>query len=471
MKSKQINPTQKIKDPVFKQYGEPFLVNKNGKVTLNDRAVAVKCATKHLVKYNPGSKSYERYDGERGLWVLIHEIAVMRMLDNLLVELGEIYGHQETVKRITAAKLGSLCKMLKPHDAKLKSENTAGLIHVRNGVVVLGEGKSKLLAHDAKFPFHHSGDITYSEKATCPKFLKEFLGSALDREDIDLLQKYCGSMLLGPNSCHGIVVIRGTPGGGKSTLVSIIEKIIGENNVAHLRTSHLSGRFETSAFLGKRLLVGKDVPGDTLAVNGARMLKSLVGGDLMQAEIKYNPDKQSIRGDFHVMIVSNNKLRIALDGDEEAWRRRLLVIDFKNPKPAKPIPNFAEKLLAKEASGILNWLIEGAKVYRAEMEKHGKLNLTKEQEKRLQTLLEDSDNVVQFVNQSVVPKDGRDVTSEELLLCYYKKCERQKWTPVASHAFRTRVPDLLAQMFKTTRRNDIKREGRAVRGFKNIALN
>jgi len=122
---------------MFNQYRMPFLVNEKGKVALNDRAVAVKCATKHLVKYNPGSKSYERYDGERGLWVLIHEIEVMRMLDNLLVELAETYGHQEVVKRITAAKLGSLCRMLKPHDVKLKSENTAGLEHVRNKVVAL----------------------------------------------------------------------------------------------------------------------------------------------------------------------------------------------------------------------------------------------------------------------------------------------------------------------------------------------
>ena len=76
----------------------------------------------------------------------------------------------------------------------------------------------------------------------------------------------------------------------------------------------------------------------------------------------------------------------------------------------------------------------------------------------------------EFVKQAIVPKDGRDVTSEELLLCYYKKCERQKWTPVASQTFYTRVPDLLAQMFRTTRRNDIQREGRAVRGFKNVTL-
>lgn len=470
MKPDHKNSAQEVTDPVFNQHGVPFLVSGNGKVTINDRAVAVKCATQHLVKFNAAAKGYARYDSECGLWVTIHEKEVMQLLDNLLIQLGEDYEHEDVVQRMTAAKLGSLCKMMRPHDAKLEMESTTGLVHVSNGVVALGARKAKLLDHDAKFEFHHSADIKFDAKAKCPKFIKNFLGTSLDQDDIDLLQMYCGSMLLGPNSCHGIMIIRGTAGGGKSTLVSIIEKIIGENNVAYLRTSHLGGRFETSAFLGKRLLVGKDVPGDTLAVNGARMLKSLVGGDLMQAEIKFNPNKRQIRGDFHVVIVSNNKLRIALDGDAEAWRRRLLVIDFKNPKPAQPIVNFADKLLAQEASGILNWLIEGAWAYQREMDKHGHLQLNKEQDERVESLLHDSDNIVQFVNQNIVPKDGRDVSSEELLICYYKKCERQNWTPVPSHTFQTRVPDLLAQMFKTTRRNDIKREGRAVRGFKNVTL-
>lgn len=459
----------KMNDPIFKRYGPPFLLSGKN-IVLNHRAVAVKCATMHRVKYNSAANGYERYDATRGLWVAMHEVDVVRLVDDLLLELGHTYGHLQVVARITAARLGSLARMMRPHDVDVESEGTSGLMHVRNGVVALDGNKPKLLAHDAKYPFSHSSEIAFNPKARCPKFLKRFLGAALKPEDIALLQKYCGSMLLGSNTCHGIMVVRGTPGGGKSTLVSIVEKIIGESNVAHLRTAHLNGRFETSAFLGKRLLVGKDVPGDTLATSGARMLKSLVGGDLMQAEIKFNPDKQAVRGDFHVMIVSNNKLRIALDGDEEAWRRRLLVVDFTNPKPTQPIPDFAEKLVAAEASGILNWLLQGTKAYQAEMAKFGFLRLTGEQQARVTTLLEDSDNVTTFVNRCMASKSGRDVSSEELLLGYYRVCQNNRWTPVASHTFQTRVPELVAQMFRTTRRNDITREGKAVRGFKNVAL-
>jgi len=166
-----------------------------------------------------------------------------------------------------------------------------------------------LLTHDPKYLFRHSPEIQFNPKAECPKFLK-FVESVLGKADIALAKKYFGSMFLGANTCHGIMVIRGTPGGGKSSLVTIVEKVLGEHLVAYLRTLHLGGRFETSAFLGKRLLVGKDVPGDALSVSGARMLKSLSGNDLMQAEIKFAPDKQALRGDFHVIIVSNNQLRI-----------------------------------------------------------------------------------------------------------------------------------------------------------------
>jgi len=467
---KQKPPTPEIADPIFRRYGLPFLVDDRDRVALNDRAVAVKCAAKHMVKFDARTKTYERFDNKRGLWVGVDEVAVAHALDTLLIDLGTAYGHQDVVARISAAKLSSLCKMMRSHGAMVESESTTGLVHVRNGVVDLGGDTPKLLPHDAKYPFRASSEIVFDANATCPKFLKEFLGAALENADVGLLQKYCGSMLLGPNTCHGILVIRGTAGGGKSTLVSIIEKVIGENNVAHLRTPHLGGRFETSAFVGKRLLVGKDVPGDTLAVSGARMLKSLVGNDWVQAEIKFNADKQPVRGDFHVAIVSNNNLRIALDGDQDAWRRRLLVVDFKNPKPAQPIPHFAEKLVAAEGSGIMNWLVEGAFAYRAEMDKHGQLSLTPEQECRVASLLQDSDNVTEFVKQAVVPKAGCDVTSEELLFSYYAKCDHQNWTPVPMQTFYTRLPDLLAQRFKTTRRNDIKREGRAVRGFKNVAL-
>src|SRR5258708_3506712 len=85
---KQQKQAQESEDPVFIKYGPPFLVNDADNIVLNERAVAIKCATQHQVRYDTKAKRYERYDSERGLWVSAHEVEVHRLLDNLLVELG-----------------------------------------------------------------------------------------------------------------------------------------------------------------------------------------------------------------------------------------------------------------------------------------------------------------------------------------------------------------------------------------------
>ena len=131
--------------------------------------------------------------------------------------------------------------------------------------------------------------------------------------------------------------------------------------------------------------------------------------------------------------------------------------------------NFADKLFREEAPGILNWLVQGALDYRSEMKKGGKLPLDEVQQRRVNSLLQDSDSVQAFVDERLAKKDGEDVSSEELLLGYYGMCKKRKWRPVGRHAFQLRMPDILLEKFGMCRRNDIQRKEGAVRGFKNLA--
>ena len=82
-----------------------------------------------------------------------------------------------------------------------------------------------------------------SPDADCPRLKSELLASALDPEDISLLQRWCGALLLGRNRAQRIMLLTGTAGGGKSTLLEIVEDVIGPMNVCQLRTEHLSERF------------------------------------------------------------------------------------------------------------------------------------------------------------------------------------------------------------------------------------
>ena len=100
--------------------------------------------------------------------------------------------------------------------------------------------------------------IHLNENADCPQFMNDLLAQALSIEQIETLQKYCGMALLDYNLSQQFVILEGTAGGGKSIIAKIICDVIGEDNVATLRSAMLAERFEMSAFCGKTLLIAND---------------------------------------------------------------------------------------------------------------------------------------------------------------------------------------------------------------------
>jgi hypothetical protein len=98
-------------DRVFVKFGEPFLTDGSGRVTLNERAIAMQCATTHMIKYSPTGKTYERYDDGLGLWMTIPQEKVLQLVGDLLIKLGKKFEHEDVVQRSGSAKLHSLCRM------------------------------------------------------------------------------------------------------------------------------------------------------------------------------------------------------------------------------------------------------------------------------------------------------------------------------------------------------------------------
>ena len=61
----------------------------------------------------------------------------------------------------------------------------------------------------------------------------------------------------------------------------------------------------------------------------------------------------------NVLLTCNSRLTVHLEGDTEAWRRRLVPIEYCKPKPENVIVDLDKEILATEASGVLNWMLEG----------------------------------------------------------------------------------------------------------------
>ena len=341
------------------------------------------------------------------------------------------------------------------------------VIHLANGMLDLRGVAPKLMSFHPDYHSRNICPISFDPAAECPRFVKELLLGALDEDDVDLLQRWAGSVLLGINASQRVLLLIGTAGGGKSTLIEVIEKVIGEQNVAQVRTKHLNKQFELFKFLGKTLLTGKDVNAGFLNEEGAEVIKALVGNDLMDAEKKHGNEHFQLRGNFNVTITCNSKLTVRLEGDSGAWERRLMIINYTKPKPKERITEFADKLIAAEGAGILNWMIEGAIKYLQDDEEFGNFQLTQAQKKRVTDLLAESDSIRQFVQDRVVECKGSDVTVAELQEAYDEYCEDFAWKAFDRRDFRSSIADLMLDIHRAGKRHDIPRGigGQNQRGF------
>jgi putative DNA primase/helicase len=346
------------------------------------------------------------------------------------------------------------------------STDLTKFIPCANGMLRLSD--KTLLPFDPKYGRRNKLAVPYKPKAKCPVFLDTLMRSALDADALDVLQRWCGLALIGENVAQRILILIGTPGGGKGTFVRVLTGIIGGANVASLRTQLLAERFEVGRFLGKTLLYGADVPENFLNHRGASVLKSLTGADPMTLEFKRSNESPLIVCKFNVIVTCNSRLTVHLEGDTEAWRRRLAVITYDKPKPPKVIADLDQQILANEASGVLNWMIEGLDKIRGE---GWQLKLNDRQQKTVDDLLLESDSDNLFVREALVRDDESELAVEDCFAAYVEFCNERGWSALTKNTFSRKIGDAVVRAYGCTVHHDISNgNGKAQRGWRGLRV-
>lgn len=249
------------------------------------------------------------------------------------------------------------------------------LLNVENGTVDLAGGMA-LKPHDASDLVTRLAPVVYDLEAECPRwqrFVADVLPDLPGQEGTArFVQKWLGLCLSADISEQKIVVFEGKGANGKSTLLEVVARILGDyaqvtpiETFLHQERRSGSGPSPDIARLpGARLVrASEPEPGARLSES---TIKQWTGGERMVARHLH-------RGFFEFTpqgkLTLSVNIRPVLVGKDHGIRRRILVVPFTQTFKAgggAPRGKTLADELMEEASGILNWLLEGFALWREE---------------------------------------------------------------------------------------------------------
>ncbi|HNZ74506.1 MAG TPA: bifunctional DNA primase/polymerase [Verrucomicrobiota bacterium] len=452
-------------------YGEPFYTNEKGALTgINEAYWAGLHASENEILFEKDERAFYAYASDTGLYAVESDDSIRTKISGRMLEASRQANVFDLQKRRTAKTLNSVIAHLRGIvEQQTPFAERRKVIHLANGVIVFNGAEAELRPFSPEYRSRHRSPIAFDENAKCERFLNELVLPAVHPEDVELLQKFAGMFLLGYNRAQRLLILDGEAGRGKTQFANVMQGVVGMANVTQLRTKHLAERFELFRYLKRTLLVGVDVEADFLSTKGAAVLKGLVGGDWFDAEQKGGTGSFQLQGTFNVLITSNARLRVRLQGDVGAWGRRLNIVRYEAPPPARKINDFGAYLVRTEGSGILNWALMGAGMVLSEIpDEGGDLKLTQRQRGIVDSLLAESDSLRHFLQERVIADSYGDLTVTELVEGYGAYCPERKWQPLPITEVHNKLEGLMLELFGVTKRHDVKREDKNQRGFSGV---
>ena len=473
----QSNSSAQVSRDLETKFGPPYFIHikeQTGETVyqgLNESYFAGLHAAQNIELWEPLERTFYKYEKRTGLYQDSTSDAIKQEISESILALGRAVNLIGLVRDRADRRLAAIASQLKgiieKRDAFKKIEQ---FIHLANGVLVFRNDDADLTEFSPDYFSRNQSPITFDPNARCDRFLNELILPAVHPDDVAIIQKYIGLCLLGRNIIQRFLILDGDAGRGKSQLAIVIQHLVGLLNCTQLRTEHLHERFELYRYLKKTLLVGVDVPADFLSTKGATVIKGLVGGDILDAEQKNGTGCFPMEGTFCIVVTSNSRLRVRLEGDTGAWRRRLLIVRYEAPPPAKKIPDFGKTLVATEGPGILNWALQGLAALLRDVKEIGDMQLSSRQTGMVDSLLAESDSLRCFLRDCVMRSDTGDLTVSEIIQSYAEYCPMKGWNPMPITVIQRQVEALMLELFQTVKAHCIERDEKQQKGFHHVCF-
>jgi P4 family phage/plasmid primase-like protien len=296
------------------------------------------------------------------------------------------------------------------------------LVSFSNGQIDVDEllrtGQPRLLSYDARWFSTVALPFAFNPAATCDRWLQilhEVLTSRQCEDNrMEVLQEYVGWLLVhGDLQFEKFMIMCGRGRNGKSTILRIITKLLGEDNVSQVPLDAFASEFRIHAMADKLANIVGDMGYIDKAHEG--LLKQLVTGERIQVNRKHK-EPISMRPTAKLLFACNELPQIN-DKSDGIWRR-LIIMPFQYQIPQVSVDTGLYERLCEELPGILNWAIEGlVRLYR-----QGEFTRCEVCDAIANEHRYNSDPLRQFLDECCHRGDGISVLSKHLYDAYTRYC-------------------------------------------------
>jgi putative DNA primase/helicase len=236
-------------------------------------------------------------------------------------------------------------------------------IPVKNGLIYLKQQSNKkwsleLLPNSPEYYVVNRLPVDYNPAAQ-PVVWEPVINDVLKNDDVHFMQEFFGSTLVRKLLDHLALMLIGPTRTGKSTIIFVLQTMIGEDNSVEIALHDLQDTFERARLYKKMLCSHADISSKDL--KESTRIKVLISGDRQSARRIYRESFEF--KPFIKLVYSCNELPFSPE-DTDAWYQRWKLMSVNQyqffPGDPKTIPNLKETLTAPdELSGILNWSLDG----------------------------------------------------------------------------------------------------------------
>ncbi len=336
------------------------------------------------------------------------------------------------------------------------------LLNVQNGMLDVAAGA--LVPHDPRYGSRTQLPVRFDPEAFSERwhrFVAQVFADDPTRGKYSVLQQYFGYCLLSDCRFQKALFLYGTGANGKSTVMDVLQAMVGVGNTSTLSLTDLTQRFKSQFMQHKLVNVSTETnTRDPLVMD---VFKAVVSGDPITAEQKYGQPYQF--RPFAKFVIAMNDAPVVPD-KSYGLSRRMLVLNFNWRIPDDQQNPDMAKLLIQEIDGIFTWSVEGL----ATLLRHNGFRVPDRVVEDTDHLLETMNPLLIFVKECCEVYPAAACSTLEMWRAYAQWCADGKNRPLGRNKFydqlRMLFPGVTSKLVKISKAGEPEKHERQFVGFK-----